>query len=54
VVEVPELQGLLRYICREGFEHHAAVSGASVASAVSEALGRYLGWDCFHHAGGSA
>jgi L-fucose isomerase-like protein len=38
VVEVPDLQGLLRHICREGFEHHAAVSGASVASAVAEAL----------------
>ena len=54
VVEVPGLQGLLRHICREGFEHHAAVSGASVASAVSEALGRYLGWDCFHHEGKKA
>jgi L-fucose isomerase-like protein len=54
VVEVPELQALLRHICREGFEHHAAVNGASVASAIAEALGRYLGWDCFHHAAGEA
>jgi L-fucose isomerase-like protein len=54
VVEVPELQGLLRHICREGFEHHAAVSGASVASAVAEALQRYLGWDCLHHRPGNA
>jgi L-fucose isomerase-like protein len=54
VVEVPELQGLLRHICREGFEHHAAVNGASVAPAVAEALGRYLGWDCHHHGGGNA
>jgi L-fucose isomerase-like protein len=54
VVEVPGLQGLLRHICREGFEHHAALNGASVASAVAEALGRYLGWDCFHHAAGNA
>jgi L-fucose isomerase-like protein len=23
VVEVPDLQGLMRYICRNGFEHHA-------------------------------
>jgi L-fucose isomerase-like protein len=53
VVEVPELQALLRHICREGFEHHAAVNGARVASAVAEALGRYLGWDCFHHPAGS-
>ena len=49
VVEVPALQSLLRHICREGFEHHAAVNGAGVASAVDEALGRYLGWDCRLH-----
>jgi L-fucose isomerase-like protein len=54
VVEVPDLEGLLRHICREGFEHHAAVNGASVASAVAEAMGRYLGWDCHHHAAGNA
>ncbi|MFN8093879.1 MAG: L-fucose/L-arabinose isomerase family protein [Vicinamibacteria bacterium] len=51
VVEVPALQSLLRHICREGFEHHAAVNGAGVASAVDEALGRYLGWDCYRHGG---
>jgi L-fucose isomerase-like protein len=54
VVEVGDLQALLRHICREGFEHHAAVSGSSVASAVEEALSRYLGWDCLHHRAGKA
>jgi len=54
VVEVPQLQALLRYVCREGFEHHAAVNGASVASAVVEALERYLGWDVHHHPAGNA
>jgi L-fucose isomerase-like protein len=51
VLEVPALQSLLRHICREGFEHHAAVNGAHVASAVAEALERYLGWDCHLHGG---
>jgi L-fucose isomerase-like protein len=54
VVEVPGLERLLRHICREGFEHHAAVSGSAVGSAVGEALERYLGWDVYHHAGGNA
>ena len=54
VVEVPGLQALLRHMCREGFEHHAAVNGASVASAVAEALERYLGWDLYHHLVGNA
>ena len=53
VVEVPGLQSLLRHVCREGFEHHAAVNGASVASAVAEALERYLGWDLYHHQAGN-
>jgi L-fucose isomerase-like protein len=54
VIEVEGLQGLLRHICREGFEHHCAVNGASVASVLAEALGQYLGWDCFRHGGGAA
>jgi L-fucose isomerase-like protein len=51
VVHVDGLRHLLHHICREGFEHHAAVNGASVSSAVAEALTRYLGWDCYHHGG---
>lgn len=51
VVEVDGLQRLLQHVCREGFEHHAAVNGASVASAVGEALTRYFGWDCHQHGG---
>jgi len=30
------------------------VNGASVASAVAEALERYLGWDLYHHLVGNA
>jgi len=26
VVEIPQLQGLLRYICENGFEHHVAAN----------------------------
>ena len=54
VVEVPRLQELLRHICRQGFEHHAAVNGAGVAAVLEEAFSRYLGWDCFRHPGGNA
>lgn len=49
VFEVPRLQGLLRYICREGFEHHVAATRAEVAEVVEEGLGRYLGWDVYRH-----
>jgi len=49
VVKVPRLQKLMRLICRNGFEHHAAMNGSHCASAVAEALGNYLGWDVYHH-----
>ncbi len=50
VVEIPELQKLLRYICENGFEHHVAANFSSVAPAVHEATTRYLGWDMYAHA----
>jgi L-fucose isomerase-like protein len=49
VVEIPNLQGLLRYICEHGFEHHVAANLAPVASAVREAATRYLGWSVHNH-----
>lgn len=52
VVEVPDLQGLLKYICRNGFEHHVSINLSEVADAVYEALTNYLGWEIHYHEGG--
>jgi L-fucose isomerase-like protein len=49
VAEIPQLQKLLRYICREGFEHHVAANFSSVSKAVHEAAVRYLGWESHYH-----
>ena len=49
VVHIQNLQGLLHYICDEGFEHHVAVNLSQTAAAVQEALGKYLGWAVYHH-----
>jgi len=49
VVRVPRLQVLLRYICEHGFEHHTAMSLSRTAAAISEAFGKYLGWDVYLH-----
>jgi L-fucose isomerase-like protein len=49
VVEIPNMQKLLRFICERGFEHHVAANLSSVASAVQEAATRYLGWDMYYH-----
>jgi L-fucose isomerase-like protein len=49
VVEIPQMQKLLKYICREGFEHHVAANFSSVAPAVHEAAVRYLGFESHYH-----
>jgi L-fucose isomerase-like protein len=49
VAEIPHLQKLLRFICREGFEHHVAANFSEVSGAVHEAAVRYLGWESHHH-----
>ena len=49
VVRIQNLQGLLRYICEQGFEHHVAANLSSVAASVREATTRYLGWDIYNH-----
>lgn len=43
VIEIPELQNLLRKICNQGFEHHFAVTRGNVAGILQEALANYLG-----------
>jgi L-fucose isomerase-like protein len=49
VCEIPDFQGLLRYICENGFEHHVAVNPTRIASGVKEALAKYLGWEVYVH-----
>jgi len=49
VAAIPNLQSLLNYICRNGFEHHIAINQAQVAGAIYEAMGNYLEWDVYYH-----
>jgi len=49
VAEIPKLQKLLKYICREGFEHHVAANFSDVSKAIHEAASRYLGWESYYH-----
>ena len=51
VVQIPNLQKLLRHICENGFEHHVAMNLSQVAPAVNEALTKYMGWDVYYHQG---
>ena len=49
VVEIPNLQKLLHYICENGFEHHVAANFSSAAPAVHEAATRYLNYQMYAH-----
>jgi len=50
VMRIANLQRLLEYVCRLGYEHHVAVNLCSKADAITEALTTYLGWDVYRHA----
>jgi L-fucose isomerase-like protein len=49
VVKIDRLPNLMHHICKNGFEHHAAMNRSLCAVAVAEALGNYLNWDVYHH-----
>ena len=51
VAHVPKLRGLMRHICREGFEHHVVMNSSHTAGILAEAFERYLGWEVYHHEG---
>lgn len=51
VVEIPNLQKLLHYICENGYEHHVAINQSQVADAIYEAFSKYLGWEVYYHRG---
>jgi L-fucose isomerase-like protein len=49
VAQVPRLQELLRFVCREGFEHHVVMTNSKSAAALREAFENYLGWETHVH-----
>lgn len=49
VVRIPRLPDLMRSICRNGFEHHAAMTSAHCAAAIAEGMENYLGWQVLRH-----
>ena len=46
---VENLQGLLDFICKNGFEHHVAQVRGHCADVLNEAITTYLGWDLYYH-----
>lgn len=51
VAKIPNLQGLMQYVCKNGFEHHVVMNASHTAAALQEAFENYMGWEVYHHNG---
>ena len=49
VCRVKDLQTMMKYICKNGFEHHVAMVRGDWADVLEEAITTYLDWDLYRH-----
>jgi L-fucose isomerase-like protein len=49
VAKIPDLQQLMQYVCKNGFEHHVVMNASKTAAILKEAFENYLGWDVYSH-----
>ena len=52
VAQIDNLQGLMQYVCRNGFEHHVVMNASKTAGILKEAFENYLGWETYRHGEG--
>lgn len=49
VAQIDDLQGLMKHVCRNGFEHHVVMNASKTAGILKEAMENYLGWETYVH-----
>ena len=49
VCETPDLNGLMRHLTRNGYEHHVAIVQSACADVLQEALENYMGFEVYRH-----
>jgi len=49
VAQISNLQGLMQYVCRNGFEHHVVMNASKTSAILKEAMENYLGWEVYQH-----
>jgi L-fucose isomerase-like protein len=49
VAQINNLQGLMNFVCRNGFEHHVVMNASRTAGILKEAMENYLGWEVYQH-----
>lgn len=46
---IKDLQKLMNFICKNGFEHHVAMNRSQIVPVLDEAFSNYFGWDVYRH-----
>jgi L-fucose isomerase-like protein len=49
VASIGGLQGLMQFICKNGFEHHVVMNASRTADVLKEAFENYMGWEVYQH-----
>jgi L-fucose isomerase-like protein len=49
VAKINDLQGLMKHVCKTGFEHHVVMNASKTASVLKEAFENYMGWETYVH-----
>lgn len=49
MVQVDGLQQLMKYVCKNGFEHHVAMNTSHTAGILAEAFETYFEWGVYVH-----
>ncbi len=49
VASIPNLQSLMQYVCKNGFEHHVVMNASKTAAILKEAFENYMGWEVYSH-----
>ena len=49
VAKISDLQKLMNYVCRNGFEHHVVMNASNTSDILEEAFSNYMGWEVYKH-----
>ncbi len=49
ICQIDNLQPLMKYLIKNGFEHHVAMVRGNVSDVIQEAVETYLKWDLYRH-----
>ncbi|MBP7962762.1 MAG: fucose isomerase [Caldilineaceae bacterium] len=49
ICDVPNFQNLMKYLTKNGYEHHVAMTRGRYADVLEEAVSTYLKWDLYRH-----